>query len=80
MYDRPTYGLNRRELDRILVSVGGSVEDVHKTGEIRYRHPQMKSCPKADKRRKDAPMHMVKFVRAIMDRLDRPMNAPGEAA
>ena len=76
MYSLP-YGVNRRDLDRIFRRLGGTIEDVRGTGELRYRHPMMSSCPKANKRRKDAPSHLVDFVREVMRRVpngrpDRP--------
>jgi hypothetical protein len=65
----PQYGINRRSLDRILIQLGGRVRPVRRTGEIRYTHPLVSSRPRANKRRKDAPNHLVDFVREVMQRM-----------
>ena len=65
---RPHYGINRRDLDRILFSIGGTVSNVRRTGEIRYAHSLMLAQPRADGRRKDAAHHLVDFVREAIDR------------
>lgn len=62
----PHYGINRRALDKILRDCGGVVLHVPRSGEIRYVHPLMSSRPRADKRRKDAPNHLVDFVRQVI--------------
>lgn len=61
-------GINRKGLDRILVRNGGSFFNVPRTGEIRYTHPLMPNQPRANKRRKDAPKHLVDFVREAIRR------------
>ncbi len=63
----PHYGINRRVLDDILIDLGGDVVPLHRTGEVQYRHPLLRETPRADGRRKDAPMHLVKFVRRVID-------------
>ena len=63
---RIPYGVNRRALDRILLRFGGTVADVRRTGEVRYSHPFVEAKPRANKRRKDAPNHLVDFVRAVV--------------
>lgn len=68
----PVYGVNRRNLDRLFLSLGGTIEDVRRTGELRYRHPLMDACAKANKRRKDAPSHLVDFVRELIRRFPDP--------
>lgn len=59
-----TNGMNRSTLDRILRSLGGSVEPVRRTGEIAYHHPALAEHPRADARRKDATRRLTAFVRA----------------
>ena len=70
----PHYGMNRRDLDYVLLRLGGAVSDVRGTGEIRYSHPLMQRRPRGDKRRKDAPSHLVDFVleihRRVVERAD----------
>jgi len=65
----PHYGMNRRDLDRLLRRLGGTVSDVRGTGEIRYTHPLMQRRPRGDKRRKDAASHLVDFVSEVHRRV-----------
>jgi hypothetical protein len=58
-------GVNRRVLDRRLVSLGGTVQALARTGEIQYSHPMLPDRPRADGRRKDAPRHLVAFVHRV---------------
>jgi hypothetical protein len=58
-------GVNRRDLDRLLVNLGGTVRALARTGEIQYSHPMLPERPRADGRRKDAPRHLVAFVHRI---------------
>lgn len=62
----PHYGINRRELDRLLSELGGSAVFLRRTGEIAYSHPALPERPRADGRRKDAPFHLVRFVRRLL--------------
>lgn len=59
------HGMNRRDLDRILVSLGGTVRHLPRTGEIQYSHPLMHTRPRANGRRKDAGRHLTSFVMAL---------------
>lgn len=70
------YGMNRRELDRIFISLGGEIVRPRRTGEVRYRHPLLHEQPRADGRRKDAPNHLVRFVLEV----ERRSGHPGHAA
>jgi hypothetical protein len=58
-------GINRRHLDRLLLDLGGSVIPLNRTGEVQYSHPALDERPRADGRRKDAPRHLVAFVRKL---------------
>lgn len=58
-------GVNRRDLDRRLVNLGGTVRALVRTGEIQYSHPMLPEQPRADGRRKDAPRHLVAFVHRV---------------
>lgn len=58
-------GVNRRDLDRRLFNLGGTVRALARTGEIQYSHPMLRERPRADGRRKDAPRHLVAFVHRI---------------
>jgi hypothetical protein len=55
-------GIDRRRLDAVLRSLGGRVEVVRRTGEIRYSHPLLAESPRADGRRKDASKRLSQFV------------------
>lgn len=58
-------GVNRRDLDRRLVNLGGTVRALARTGEVQYSHPTLPERPRADGRRKDAPRHLVAFVHRV---------------
>lgn len=59
------HGMNRADLDRLLISLGGNVEYLRRTGEVACSHPCMPSRPRANGRRKDAPRHLTGFVRKV---------------
>jgi hypothetical protein len=59
-------GMNRRDLDRIFLQLGGSIEFPRRTGEVLYRRPLMTRPARANARRKDASRHLVHFVREIL--------------
>lgn len=59
------YGMNSRDFDREFRQLGGFVEAVRRTGERRYSHPRVATTVRADGRRKDTPMHVVKFGREV---------------
>ena len=58
-------GVNRRDLDRRLLNLGGTVRALTRTGEVQYSHPLLPERPRADGRRKDAPRHLVAFVHRV---------------
>lgn len=60
-----TNGMNRADLDRTLAALGGTVTHLRRTGEVAYSHPALPSRPRANGRRKDAPRHLLQFVRAV---------------
>lgn len=57
------YGMNRADLDKEVRRLGGEVQIVHGTGDVRYTHPLMPrpSC-RANSRRKDAPRKLTQWV------------------
>lgn len=65
----PCYGMNRRELDRLFVRLGGQIDKPNRTGEIRYWHPVIRRYATANARRKDAPRHLVAYVRDVIRQL-----------
>jgi hypothetical protein len=56
------HGMNRKALDTQLIALGGEVLSLRRTGEIVYRHPTLARRPRANARRKDAPLHLTMFV------------------
>ena len=67
-------GVNRRDLDRRLINLGGTVRALARTGEIQYSHPMLLERPRADGRRKDAPRHLVTFVHRVERVAASPVN------
>lgn len=66
MPDQIHNGIALEKLKRILERLGGSVENVARTGEVRFRHPRMaKPSSRINNRRNDAPRHAVNFVREV---------------
>ncbi len=68
------HGMNRTDLDRELIALGGTVSCLRRTGEIVYEHPALASRPRANGRRKDAPRCLTRFVIDVISLLG------GEAA
>ncbi len=62
-------GINRRELDRILIDLGGAVGFPRRTGDVLYRHPLLAQPARANARRKDASRHLVQFIKEVQRRL-----------
>lgn len=55
-------GMNRRDLDRAFRQLGGCVEILRRTGDVRYSHPLLKHRAKANCRRKDASLALVLYA------------------
>jgi hypothetical protein len=64
------YGMNRLQLDRCLVALGGELWLKHRQGHVVYSHPLMERTVEGNCRRKDAPGKLVKFVLAVQERLE----------
>jgi len=64
--DIPT-ALALRKARELWKRLGGSVEDVPRTGEERYSHPDLQRSIKVNKRRKDAPRKLVSALRHLVD-------------
>lgn len=63
------HGMNLSSLNRYFIALGGTIEAVRRTGEIRYSHQLVAQRPRADGRRKDAPRHLVAFVMEVERRI-----------
>jgi hypothetical protein len=61
----PHTGMNRCELDRIFRKQGGDIRYLRRTGEALYRHTSMPRPVRINARRKDAPQHLVQYVREV---------------
>lgn len=58
-------GMNLDECERVVRRLGGTVETVRRTGEIRFTHPQLGSSGAINRRRKDAPRHATTWLRRL---------------
>ena len=56
---------SRRRFRREWLAVGGTIEDVYRTGEERYRHPLCAHPIRANKRRKDVPAKLLSSINSI---------------
>lgn len=66
MPDHIHNGIALAKLKRLLERMGGVVEHVARTGEVRFRHPRMpRPSARINNRRSDAPRHAVVFVREV---------------
>lgn len=56
---------SRRRFRAAWIAAGGTVEDVRRTGEERYRHPLCAHPVRTNKRRKDVPAKLLSSYNAI---------------
>ena len=56
---------SRRRFRREWLAVGGTIDDVRRTGEERYRHPLCAHPIRTNKRRKDVPAKLLSCITAI---------------
>jgi hypothetical protein len=63
----PTNGMNRRELDAIIIELGGTIEYPRRTGDALYRHPAVAHPVRVNSRRKDSTRALVALARAAYD-------------
>ena len=54
-----------RHFRRLWREAGGTIEDVYRTGEQRYRHPFVARPIRTNKRRKDVPAKLLSCYNAI---------------
>jgi hypothetical protein len=62
---------SRRRFRAAWIAAGGTVEDVRRTGEERYRHPLCAHPVRTNKRRKDVPAKLLSSYAAIRRSLAR---------
>jgi len=62
---------SRRRFRAAWIAAGGTVEDVRRTGEERYRHPLCAHPIRTNKRRKDVPAKLLSSYNAIQRLLTR---------
>jgi len=67
----PHNGMNRRELDRIILELGGTIEYPRRTGDALYRHRSFPHPVRVNNRRKDATRELVALARAAYDAVRR---------
>ena len=73
-------GVNFRTALRLARSLGASVEEPRRTGEVRFRHGLMERSVLASGRRKDAPRAVTGWLRELARRIEADGRASGEAA
>jgi hypothetical protein len=56
---------NLRETRELWKSLGGSIEDIRRTGEERYSHPKLECPITVNKRRKDSPRKLASALRQL---------------
>ncbi len=66
-------GMKLADCERAVWRLGGSVEHVRRTGEIRFLHNALGSSGMINGRRKDAPRHATTWLRRL-ERLIRRLN------
>lgn len=67
----PHNGMNRRELDSIIIELGGTIEYPRRTGDALYRHRAVPHPVRVNNRRKDATRALVALARAAYDAVHR---------
>ena len=63
--NRALHTESRRRFRREWLAVGGTIDDVRRTGEERYRHPLCAHPIRTNKRRKDVPAKLLSCINAI---------------
>lgn len=63
----PHNGMNRREIDSIILELGGTIEYPRRTGDALYRHPSVPHPVRANNRRKDSTRALVALARAAYE-------------
>lgn len=53
--NRAIHLTDARHFKRLWLDMGGSIDEVRRTGEVRYRHPHFVDSVRANDRRKDVP-------------------------
>lgn len=67
----PHNGMNRREIDSIILDLGGTIEYPRRTGDALYRHPAVSRPVRVNNRRKDSTRALVALARAAYDAVYR---------
>jgi hypothetical protein len=57
---------NSRKFKKVWLSLGGTVESVRGTGELRYLHPKFKNTVRANDRRTDVPAVLLRRANHLM--------------
>lgn len=63
--------MNRREVERRVLELGGTVEPVNRTGEHRYSHPAVPRKVVHNCRRKDASRQALVWLRHVEEAVQR---------
>lgn len=60
-------GMSLAAAKRCIKKLGGDCHTVRRTREVRFTHPRMPNRPRANNRKKDAPLHIVQFLADITE-------------
>jgi hypothetical protein len=63
--------MNRRELDSIILELGGTIEYPRRTGDALYRHRSVPYPVRVNNRRKDSTRALVALARVAYDAVYR---------
>jgi hypothetical protein len=72
--------MNRRELDSIILDLGGTIEYPRRTGDVLYRHPAVAHPVRVNNRRKDSTRALVALARLAYDAVHRERGSEGHHA
>lgn len=57
---------NARYADQVWLMLGGSIEPVRRTGEMRYSHPQIDRPLRTNGRRRDVPAKLLSLINRLL--------------
>lgn len=63
---RPLHTTNRRKAEKIWSMLGGSLQSVRRTGEVRYSHPSFSGVLRLNGRRNDVPAVLLSRINQLL--------------
>lgn len=64
-------GMSVRDFNRVWRRLGGQIQQIRRTGEIRYQHPSVRSTTRASYRRRHASLKLISVARRLLKSRDR---------